>query len=112
MLYLSGLYPLDEDDVNEIEKIFKAQGFNAATAEIIKRLEIKSKDEYIPYSAIAWRYYLINQDNEALECLEKAFEAHENLVYISAGLPYYSRLYENPRFISIVEKMNLPLPKK
>jgi len=108
ILLLQKSYPLNKEDVNKIEKIFNDQGFYAAHAEIIKKLEIMAEKEYITNMEFAWRYYLINQDDKAIEWLEKAFEAHENLAYISTGLPNFTRLYNNPRFIEILNKMGLP----
>jgi hypothetical protein len=31
--------------------------------------------------------------------------------YIGTGFIDYSRLYDNPRFIALLKKMNIPLPK-
>jgi hypothetical protein len=43
--------------------------------------------------------------------LEKGYELHEPYMpYLAAGQNGFVKLYDSTRFISIVEKMNLPLP--
>ena len=56
-------------------------------------------------------YYFINEDDKAIESLEKFAEMHQTDPDIVTGFCNYTRLYDNPRFIAICEKMNLPLPK-
>ena len=104
-------YSLSQADVNEIQKIYDEKGYYAANTEIIRKLEFLSEKEYVPNNDLAFRYYFIKNDEKALDYLEKAFEAHENITNINTrylGLP---RLYNDPRFIAILNKMNLPLPK-
>jgi adenylate cyclase len=52
------------------------------------------------------------REDKALDWLEKGFELHDpNLPFCAFCLMGFNRLYANPRFIEIAEKMNLPLPK-
>jgi hypothetical protein len=54
----------------------------------------------------------VNQPNKAMEWIEKAFEIHDpNMVYITTRMYSFDPLFSNPRFINIIKKMNLPLPK-
>jgi len=51
------------------------------------------------------------EHDEAVAWLQKAFEERDaEMPYISSGERYYKPLGDNPRFISLIEKMNLPLP--
>jgi TolB-like protein/Tfp pilus assembly protein PilF len=69
-------------------------------------LERQSKDVFILPFMIADLYYLAGNDVKAIELIEKSYEIHDqNLPYISA---YFKRLYNYPRFIEILKKMNLP----
>ena len=45
------------------------------------------------------------------QCLERAYEVHDPLMpyIVTGGYPYYP-LYDNPRFLAILEEMNLPIP--
>ena len=97
--------------MNEIQKIYDEKGFVAAYSEIIRKLEFLSEKEYVPNNDLAFRYYIINNDEKALDYLEKAVEAHENITNINTKYLGFPRLYNNPRFIAILNKMNLPLPK-
>ena len=50
-----------------------------------------------------------NQQEKALDWLEKGFEIHDpNMPYIATGFSNFDQLHDNPRFIAILEKMNLP----
>jgi|GEM_PF-1930787 len=110
--YLQKIFPLIQADVSEIQKIYDEEGYFAANMEIIRKLEILAETVNVPNSEFAYRYYhKIKNDEKALDWLEKAFEAHENIIDISTGYFGFTRLYNNPRFITILEKMNLPLPK-
>jgi len=110
--YLQTIFPLTQADVNEIQKIYDKEGYFAANMEIIRKLEILAETVNVPKSEFAYRYYhIIKNDEKALDWLEKAFEAHGNILDISTGYFGFTRLYDNPRFIEILNKMNLPLPK-
>ena len=104
-------YPLTQAEVSEIQKIYDEKGFVAAYSEIIRKLEILAEKEYISNNVFAIMYYFIENDEKALDYLEEAFEKHENII-TNINTKYWGlpRLYNNPRFIAILNKMNLPLP--
>ena len=102
----------DDEELDNIEKIYNGNGFNPAYAEIVQKLEILHEKGIIVPTDIAFGYYVINQDDKAIEWIEKGFEMHDaNVLYLGTGLYSYTRLYRNPRFIEVLNKMNLPLPK-
>ena len=54
---------------------------------------------------------MVKQYEKAMEWIEKGFVLHDpNVPYIPSGYYNLIHLYDDPRFIEIVEKMNLPLP--
>jgi hypothetical protein len=60
---------------------------------------------------MAMNYYYINQDEKAIEWLEKGFEMnHPHMSYVFLRFWDFSRLWNDPRFIDIARKMNLPPP--
>jgi hypothetical protein len=67
------------------------------------------KDRYSP--DLAGIYAEIEKYDEAIICLEKAYEMRK------PGMPYLSTgnrpdsIRNDPRFINLLEKMNLPLPE-
>jgi TolB-like protein len=105
------MLPLTEETINEIEKIYNERGFNAAYEDITKKLEIIAEKAYINSVDMALRYYMINQDYKALEWIEKGAEMREPSMLFIGTIYKFTRLYDNPRFIEIRIKMNLPLLK-
>jgi hypothetical protein len=55
---------------------------------------------------------MANQYDKAMDWVEKGYELHDqNMPYIANSIYNLDPLHDNPRFIAIVEKMNLPLPE-
>jgi hypothetical protein len=52
----------------------------------------------------------VNQVDKAMDFIEKGFEMHEPSMPYIATNDHFEPLYDNPRFIDILEKMSLPLP--
>jgi hypothetical protein len=104
------ILPLEEDVINEIEKIYNEKGFNAAYEEIMRQLEILAEKVYVCPGDMAFKYYMINQDYKAIYWIEKGTEVRDPTTLNMCGTFPFTRLYDNPRFIAIVKKMNLPLP--
>jgi tetratricopeptide (TPR) repeat protein len=103
--------PLKEDILKEIEAIFDEHGFVAAYEEIMRHMEALALNSYVSPIEMAYRYIMANQYDKAMDWVEKGFELHDqNMPYIATGVYNLDPLYKNPRFIDIVEKMNLPLP--
>jgi TolB-like protein/Tfp pilus assembly protein PilF len=108
---------LGKDEVEKIEGIFNSRGFNAAYEEIVLYLEgLAESGQMDPINMIgpvnmAMNYYYINQDEKAIEWLEKGFEMnHPHMSYVFLRFWDFSRLWNDPRFIDIARKMNLPPP--
>ena len=107
------LIPLSDEAMKGIEKIYDKRGFNPAIKEAMKQLEVVAETNYIVPVDAACKYYVIHQDKKVMEWLEKGFDQRDpNMAYIGTAWLGFTRLYDNPRFISIVRKMNLPLPQK
>jgi len=98
----------DEDAYKEIERIFNEQGFPAAYEKILLQWEELANNQFMLPCDIAIAYIKGNQLDKAMGLIEKGYEIHD------PSMPYmgvmFNSLYDNPRFIAIVEKMNLPLP--
>jgi len=108
---LPQLYLFDEELMVEIERIYHEKGFNAAYNEITKQLEILAEKVYISPADMSFRYYMINKDTKAIDWFEKGAEIHEPGILMLSTIYGSTRLYDNPRFITVIKKMNLPLPK-
>jgi TolB-like protein len=105
-------FPMEEEIFREIERIYRESGIVAAYEEIMKHLEMYAENNYVGFQDMAFRYLVANQPDKAMDWVEKGFEMHEpQMTYITTPGRYFDRLFENPTFIAICEKMNLPLPK-
>ncbi|MEA3479153.1 MAG: hypothetical protein U9R60_13285, partial [Bacteroidota bacterium] len=107
---------IEIDEINKIDEIFNNQGFIAAHEAMVHHLEGLAESGYVyPINLIspadmAYYCYMVNQDDMAMKWLEKGFEMHHPIMpYAFTRIWGFSRLYENPRFIDIAKKMNLPL---
>jgi len=105
-------YSMEEDVYEKIVRIYSESGIIAAYEEIMKYLE-KYAEKY-PTSPldIAMRYIMADQPDKAMDWIEQGFEIHDpQTTYITATGGHFEQLFGNPRFIEIVEKMNLSLPE-
>jgi tetratricopeptide (TPR) repeat protein len=108
--YFLRKYHVKEEDIHEIDRIFKEQGLVKAYEKIMKHLEEVSENNHISPFHMAMRYIYGNQEEKAMDWLEKGFELHDPVMTYIAVTETFAPLFDNPRFIDIVEKMNLPLP--
>ena len=105
-------YNIQEEDIQEIERIFSQQGIIKAYEEILKHTEKFTEGKWMGFMDSAIRCIIANQPEKAMDWVEKGFEMHDpQMTYISSPLYNLDPLFSNPRFISMCEKMNLPLPK-
>ena len=84
-------------------KAFNENGFMAALEEMLKMNDIYGNECFMSAEIRADRFMKLNKYDKALEQLEKDLGP-----YISTEYPYYKVLKDNPRYIEILRKMNLP----
>ncbi len=102
--------PLEDDVMKDIEKIYIEQGYNMALEEAVRQMELLAQTNYVPPFDMAMRYYMLDQHEKAMEWIETGFAMHDpNAPYLAVGFANFDQLYDNPRFIAILEKMNLSL---
>ncbi len=110
--HLLPVFNFKEDDIKEFERIYSEQGLIKAYEKVMKHLEKFAENNFISPFEIAIRYMMVNQPDKALEWIEKGFELHDpSMAYFTTSFYSFDPLFSNPRFISICEKMNLPLPE-
>jgi len=103
---------IDENAYKEIERIFDEQGYFAAYEKILHYYEVEYNNGFINPGVMAIFYITGNQQDKAMDMIEKGYEIHDpQMPYIASGGYPFDSLYDNPRFIAILEKMNLPLPE-
>jgi len=99
-----------EDTWMEIETVFKEKGFHAAYEKIVPIYEDLYSPKTFPME-LAIAYMKANQFDKVMDMVEKGYEiGDQNMPFITTAYDFKS-LYNNPRFLAILEKMNLPLPR-
>jgi tetratricopeptide (TPR) repeat protein len=98
--------------MDEVEKIYKQQGFEEAYKEVLRQSEELVQNNYFLPVEMAARYLWVNEPEKAVEWFEKGYEIRDQTMpYIGTKMFCLEPLFNNPRFIEILKKMNLPLPK-
>jgi adenylate cyclase len=93
-------------------KAFHENGHIAAIEEMFRMNDIYGDDCYMSGGVKLERYIKLGNNDKAIECLEKDYEIRGNsMPYISSKHSYYEQFKDNPRYVEILRKMNLPLPK-
>ncbi|MCX6567495.1 MAG: tetratricopeptide repeat protein [Candidatus Aminicenantes bacterium] len=77
------------------------------TEKILRRLEERSKEEYIGSTTFWILHSALGDIDKSFECLEKAIEEHEPLLPLMNVLPEYDIVRSDPRFKAFLKKMNL-----
>jgi serine/threonine protein kinase len=71
----------------------------------------QSKTKYLSQTDIASVYSLAANKEGALDCLEQAHEMHDPVVPYIGVFPNYAILHNEPRYLELLRKMNLPVAK-
>ena len=109
-LFLEGKqFVFDEETIAELLETFDEQGHHAALEKVIIEYNKTMQDRYS--LDLAGIYAFVNRYDEALLCLENAYEMRNpNMPYISTGY-WHDSIRNDPRYIELLKKMNLPLPE-
>jgi len=105
-------FPLEEAAYRDIERIYSESGIVTAYEQIVERLEKHAESQPVGFWDMAFRYLVADQPEKAMDWVEKGFEMRDPLMtYNTTPARYFDRLFGDPRFIAICEKMKLPLPE-
>ena len=98
--------------ISEIEKVLHEQGYVAVIEALINYNEEKHrKGERIGIGTQAEMYMKIGNYDRAMDYYEEMYEKKDpNLPFISGKVVQYPELKDNPRYVALLMKMNLPLP--
>ncbi len=105
---------LDKETIIDIQKTYEEKGYKAAVENAVNALEEKAQNSYVsPFDLITIYRSELNKPEKTLELLEKAFETRDpSMPSISTNMyPTIDYVRDNPRFIELLKKMNLPLNK-
>ncbi len=106
------LYWTTEKYLVSLDSVFQEQGYLGVMEDRINVFEeVYSNGGVISFTEQAKRYLVMKNFNKAMDFYEKAYDKrHGFLAYISLDVMDYPELWENPRLIALLKKMNLPLP--
>jgi len=94
---------------DSIQTLYRDQGIYAAYERVVQEMINTGYGTPVDYAA---RFSYLHQYDKALEWLEIGYEVHDpNMPYITTGFYVLDSLYKDHRFLSIIEKMDLPLPE-
>lgn len=104
---------LGSDITEKVRKISDEQGLVAAYEEIMRQMELRGQDNFVMPADMAMRYNFVNQREKAMNWVELGYQIHDpNMPYMASGFGKMEALYQDPRFVKIMEKMNLPIPQQ
>jgi len=99
----------NQDTWKEVETIFKDKDFHEAYEKLVPIYENLYTPDILPME-LAIAYMKANQYDKVMDMIEKGFEiGDQSMPYITTAYDF-EPLYDNPRFLSILDKMKLPLP--
>ncbi len=98
----------DSDAAEALMSGFAEAGYSGALSRVAEVLIERSLTTYVTPWQIATLYTRAMKIDEALEWLEKAYEAHDaNMPYIAVD-PIFDSLRDDPRFQDLLRRMNFP----
>jgi len=101
----------DDEYLASLDRIFQEGGYIAVIEDRIRVNEERySQGGSIPLRGQAERYLAVKNYDKAMDYYEKAYaEKHWTLAYVSLDVIAYPELKDNPRYIALLKKMNLPM---
>jgi tetratricopeptide (TPR) repeat protein len=97
-------------DEKELDSAFFEHGYIGLAKQRIKTLEeVYSKSGLIGFCTIAYWYTVVGNYEKAMDYYEKGYEAHAPCMIYIRSKETYDKLKDNPRYIALLKKMNLPV---
>jgi tetratricopeptide (TPR) repeat protein len=87
---------------------YEEAGYEGAYSRAAETLVARSRTAYVPPDRVAWYYTAAEQNQKALDWLERGFEERDpSMPYIGA-LEYWDTLHDEPRYQDLLRRMNFP----
>ena len=98
----------DQEAVEALERGFAEGGYQGALRRVAETFVARSRTTFVTPWQIATLYTRAGMNEEAIDWLEKAYEARDqNMPYISVD-PIFDHLRNEPRFQDLLQQMKLP----
>jgi len=99
----------EDDTWKQIERIFIEKGYRAAYDKIVSIYEELYSPESLPME-LAIVYAKANRYDKVMDMVEQGYKIRDHTIPYLTTAYDFEPLYDNPRFIKILKKLNLPLP--
>jgi tetratricopeptide (TPR) repeat protein len=97
----------DEEAVEALARGFEAGGYGGALRSVAEMLAARSKTSYVSPWQIGTLFTRAGQNDEALDWLERAYQARDqNMPYLGVD-PIFDALRDDPRYQDLLRRMNL-----
>ena len=112
-LFKQRLWNTDDEYLASLDSIYQEQGYLGVFEERIKVFEeVKKSGGEIPILTMGRRYLALEEYDKAMDYYELAYENLDpSLAYLNTFTLYVEQLKQNPRYVALLKKMNLPLPE-
>ncbi len=91
-----------------LASIYGLQGRNDEAAPLIRELKETARHRYVSGFLFAEAYVGLGQHDQALACLERAYEEHDQWMVFANSYPGLDRLRSEPRFQALLRLMHFP----
>ena len=100
---------LDDEDREAIMDVFQDRGYVEAINTMLTYLEEYARTNYMSPIIMGKNYYKVGKLDKAIEYYIKGYEIHDPMMpYFTDPMYGFDEIKDDPRIISLVEKMNLP----
>src|SRR5437867_8804289 len=82
-------------------------GKREQAVKLLNEIEITKSGEYLSPAVIGMVKFGLGKNDEAFDCLEKAYEEHDGFLFYFRGFPWYAEYRSDPRWLEIERKMGL-----
>jgi TolB-like protein/DNA-binding winged helix-turn-helix (wHTH) protein len=98
----------DSNEAATLEAVFKGSGYSGILRRDVTSMKESSKRSYVPADILASIFAELDDKEEALRWLEKAYEERDSGVALLNVSPEYDKLRSDPRFQALLLKVGFP----
>ena len=91
-----------------IAQAFATSGYPGVLRWHLDDLRRKALRQYVGPVSLAWHYAILNDQNKAMEWLEKAYAEHDNALFLVNVLPGFDTLHSAPHYKDLIRRIGLP----
>jgi Tfp pilus assembly protein PilF len=99
------------DTADDLERVYNESGYTEAMKYAGEQLAEQSKIKFVHSMRVARLHTFCGDKKQALDWLEKAYEERYTSLFSLNVDPHWSSLYQEPRFLALLARMNLTLRK-